>query len=163
MIKQFSEIFDEIKNAKRKQEKIALMVKYGNADANFPQARTFQALMMGNFHPGVIFDTPIPDYKPMDVPITFGYIGIYDIMLRVYILQSPHGNIQDLWRPQRPKVSVLPVERKSEILIQMLEGLQKDDAVVLTNLISKNFQKAYGITEAMVREAFPGLLGPVTN
>jgi len=162
MIKQFSEIFDEIKNAKRKHEKIELMVKYGTSDGNIPIARTFQALLMGNFHPGVVFETPIPDYKPMDVPLSFGYTGIYDIMVRVYILQNPHGVIKDLWRPQNPKVSVLPVERKNEILIQMLEGLQKDDAVVLTNLISKNFQKAYGITEAMVREAFPGLLGPVT-
>lgn len=160
MIKQLSEAFDEIKNAKRKHEKIALMVKYGTQDANVPTARTFQALLMGNFHPGIKFDTPIPDYKPMDVPVSFGYTGVYDAILRIYIFQTDDSAIRDIWRPNQPKTSILSVERKTEILIQMLESMQKDDAVVLTNLLSKNFQKSYGITESMVREAFPGLLGP---
>jgi hypothetical protein len=159
-MKQFSEVFDEIKAARRKHDKIAVMVKYGTNDYNYPSARTFQAMLLGNFHPGVRFDTPIPDYKPMDVPVTFGYTSLYDAMQRIYIFQTNDSVIRDLWRPQNPRSSVLPVTRKTEILIQILEGLQKDDAVVLSNLLTKNFQKAYGITEAMVREAFPGLLGP---
>ncbi len=159
-MKQFSEMFDEIKAAKRKHEKIALMVKFGTEEANMPIARTFQAMLLGNFHPGIRFDTPIPDYKPMDVPITFGYTGIYDCMQRIYILQSDNSVIRDLWRPRNPKNTVLPVDRKNAILVQMLEGLQKDEAVVFTNLLAKNFARAYGITETMVREAFPGLLGP---
>ncbi len=159
-MKQFSEIFDEIKAAKRKHEKIALMVKYGTAEANFPLARTFQALLLGNFHPGVKFDTPIPDYRPLEVPVSFGYTGVYDAMLRIYIFQTDDSTIRDLWRPQQPKTSILPVDRKTAILTQILEGMQKDDAIVLSNLLTKNFNRAYGITEAMVREAFPGLIGP---
>jgi hypothetical protein len=161
-MKQFSEVFDEIKASRRKHEKVAVMVKYGTTDYNFPSARTFQAMLLGNFHPGVKFDTPIPDYKPMAVPISFGYTSLYDAIQRIYIFQTNDSAIRDLWRPQNPRSSVLSVKRKTEILIQILEGLQQEDAVVLTNFLSKNFQKAYGITEAMVREAFPGLLGPVT-
>lgn len=50
----------------------------------------------------------------------------------------------------------LPQLRRETIFVQLLEGVDKEDAKLL--LAMKNKTLPYGITEDLIREAFPGLL-----
>jgi hypothetical protein len=56
----------------------------------------------------------------------------------------------DSYRTVRP-------ERKTALLGQILEAIDRSDAVALIDVINKDLSK-YGITKEIVNEAFPGLI-----
>ena len=89
----------------------------------------------------------VPNYKPSDAPPGMGYSTIHQELSRVYLFES-----------NNPKVSSnLSAKRKEEILIQILEVLEKREAEIFMNMLMKK-QKVPGLTEKIVREAFPNLL-----
>ena len=57
-----------------------------------------------------------------------------------------------------PKVAPnLTLERKEQLLIQILESLEKNEAEVFANMIKKDLKIPH-LTAKLANEAFPGLL-----
>lgn len=155
--KLYYEIFNEFENAKEK-DKVKILAKYALID------RVLQAMLVAVFHPGVQF-APIASrihYKPSDTPPGMGYSSIKAEMERMYIYQHPKSPIRDVWRPGNPKIANISDGRRAEILIQALEALEPKEAQLFLNVLNKDF-KVKGLTEAVVRQAIPNLLGPDTK
>jgi hypothetical protein len=53
----------------------------------------------------------------------------------------------------------LPVRRKDEILIQILESVNSKEVDLIKSLFTGTFSETYGITKDVVFQAFPNLFG----
>lgn len=140
-MKLISEIFDEIKQRESKEDKIAVL-RYNSSWA-------LRNVLKGTFDPNIKFVINwIPSsYVPNDAPNGLGYTTIAQELDRAYLFEL--GN---------PKVSPsLTLERKEQLLVQILEALEKTEADVYMNMILKD-QKVEGLTYEVVKEAFPDLL-----
>lgn len=136
------ETFYSVSQAKTHQEKVDILVK--NADVVVKQVLKY------NFDPAIQFDLPegAPPYKTdRSVPIGMGEATFHSEARRLYIFL---------------KDKQLPKGRKESLFIQMLEGLHYTDAECLIALKDKQLSKKYkGLTEKVVRDAFPDLLPAV--
>ena len=75
--------------------------------------------------------------------------NLYNEARRLYLFEVGH--------PKRP--AGLKKLQQENIWIQILEGVHHDEADMLNLVKDKKLATAYkGLTEALVREAFPGLL-----
>lgn len=89
----------------------------------------------------------IPHYNVSDAPIGMGYNTIHQELGRSYIFEK--GN---------PRTDPnLTDRRKEEILIQILEGLEKKEAEIFVGMLTKKLNVP-GLTTKIVEEAFPGLI-----
>jgi hypothetical protein len=117
----------------------------------FPDNQLLKDVLELNFHPTVEFDLPAgaPPYKVNPQPIGLTDSNLYAEWRRAYLLIKGH--------PKRPVgIKRLQVEN---IFIQILEGVHKDEAEMMIALKDKALAKKYkGLTEKVVREAFPTLL-----
>jgi hypothetical protein len=134
------EIFDDFTKANTRDEKIAVLRKN--------ECYALRNVLQGTFDSRISFTVEkVPNYKPSDAPPGMGYSTIHQELSRVYLFES-----------NNPKVSSnLSEKRKEEILIQILEVLEKREAEIFMNMLMKK-QKVPGLTEKIVREAFPNLL-----
>lgn len=111
-------------------------------------------VLLLNFGPAE-FDLPAgePPYKVNPQPVGLTDTNLYAEWRRAYLLIKGH--------PKRPAgVKKIQVEN---VFIQMLEGIHADEASMLISLKDKALAKKYkGLTEKVVREAFPELLPPQT-
>lgn len=111
-------------------------------------------VLLLNFGPAE-FDLPTgePPYKVNPQPVGLTDTNLYAEWRRHYLLIKGH--------PRRPAgVKRMQVEN---VFIQMLEGIHASEAELLIALKDKNLAKKYrGLTEKVVREAFPALLPPQT-
>ena len=140
MMKLISEIFDEFEAAPSRQGRIEVLHK------NVSYA--LREVLRGAFHPDIRFVIDkVPYYKPSDAPPGLGYTSIHQELGRAYLFEE--GN---------PKVSPnLSYDRKEQVLIQILEALEKREAEIYMNMLLKNL-KIKGLDSKIVREAFPDLL-----
>lgn len=103
-----------------------------------------------NFGPAE-FDLPAgePPYKKSPHPIGLTDSNLYAESRRMYLLVKGH--------PRRaPGLKRTQVEN---VFIQIIEGIHVDEAELMIALKDKALAKKYkGLTEAVVRQAFPGLL-----
>jgi len=134
------EIFTEFKNAPTRENKINVLRK-NNSYA-------LQNVLKGGLAPYVEFSVKeLPEYKKQDIPPGMSYSSLHHEIGRAYIFEV--GN---------PKVSPnLTDKRKNEILLQMLEVLETEEAEVFGNMLMKDL-KVPGLTLDLVQEAFPGLI-----
>lgn len=140
-MKLISEIFDEIKQRESKEDKIAVL-RYNSSWA-------LRNVLKGTFDPNIKFVINwVPSsYVPNDAPNGLGYTTIAQELGRAYLFELDN-----------PKVSPsLTLERKEQLLVQILEALEKTEADVYMNMILKD-QKVEGLTYEIVKEAFPDLL-----
>jgi len=109
-------------------------------------------ILLLNFGPAE-FDLPAgePPYKVNPQPAGLTDTNLYAEWRRHYLLIKGH--------PRRPAgVKRMQVEN---VFIQMLEGVHASEAELLIALKDKALAKKYkGLTEKVVREAFPDLLPP---
>lgn len=107
-------------------------------------------VLLLNFGPAV-FDLPAgkAPFKASAQPLGLTETNLYAESRRLYLLVKDH--------PRRPRnLKRLQIEN---IFIQMLEGIHVSEANMLNVLKDKELAKAYpGLTEAVVRAAFPDLL-----
>lgn len=139
-MKNVYEIFEEVSKTNSKNEKMQIL----RNNATY----ALKNVLKGTFDPNIsfVFDK-IPEYKPSDAPPGLGYSSIHQELGRVYLFEQ-----------NSPKVSPsLTMKRKEEILIQMLESLEKKEAEVFANMLLKK-QKVKGLTYNLVKETFPDLL-----
>lgn len=139
-MKLVSEIFNEIEQRESREDIISVL--------RFNSSWHLRHILLSTFHPNVEFVIKqIPAYTPTDAPDGFGYTSLAQELTRVYLFQKDN-----------PKVSPsLTQERKEELLIQILESLDKTEAEVFANMIMRDL-KVKGLTYDIVKEAFPDLL-----
>lgn len=138
-MKNIYEIFDEYENATTKEERIQVLKKNGNY--------ALRSVLKGTYDPHLQFVIDkVPLYKPSDAPPGLGYTSIHQELGRIY-----------LFTKDDPRVApTLTEKRKEQILIQILEALEKREAEVFMNMILKK-QKVKNLNAEIVSEAFPGL------
>ncbi len=138
-LKNIYEVLNEFKTVKTKQERIGVLRKN--------ESWALKSVLQGAFHPDIKFNTKVPDYKKVDVPPGMSYDHMTSAMQRVYLFHE--GN------PKAP--AGLTDKRRTELLIQILESLEPQEAEVFTNMLQKDLKIPY-LTQGLVNEAFEGLL-----
>lgn len=138
--KNIYEVFDEFKKAKTKEERLSIL---RNNDS-----WALKNVIMGALHPDVKFVIKkIPNFKAEIAPAGLAYNHMTDALSKVYLFME-----------NNPKVSPnLTLERKEQLLIQILESLEKLEAEVFANMIKKDLKVPH-LTAKLANEAFPGLL-----
>lgn len=135
------EILEQVNAAKKTEDRVALLRKH--------DSKVLRDLLNMNFNPGLRFDLPegTPPFKTdRNIPVGMGESNLFMESRRMYIFM-----------PEK----VLPKIKKEMLFIQMLEGLHYLEAEMLCAVKDKELQKKYkGLTEKVVREAFPDLLPP---
>jgi hypothetical protein len=139
-MKNIYEIFEEFEKAPTKQDKINILRRNSNY--------ALKSVLKGSFDPNVTFSIDkVPYYKPSDAPPGLGYTSIHQELGRVYLFEA-----------NNPRVApTLTDKRKEQLLIQILEALEKKEAEVFMNMILKK-QKVKGLNADIVKEAFPDLI-----
>ena len=131
-----SEIFQKVSNAKTKAEKIQIL-QNNNSEC-------LRALLIWNFDESVISLLPpgeVP-YKPNEAPLGTEHTRL-EVEYKKLFYYVKNGR------------TTVPQPRRESMFIQLLEGLYKDEAEVLSLIKDKNLGKRYKITKACVQEAFP--------
>lgn len=138
-MKNIYEIFDEYEKASTKQERIEVLKRNGNY--------ALRSVLKGTYDPNLQFVIEkVPLYKPSDSPPGLAYTSIHQELGRIYLF------IKD----DRRTPSTLTEKRREQILIQILETLEKREAEVFMNMFLKK-QKVKNLNVDIVREAFPDL------
>lgn len=134
----FFEIFEKFEKAEKRADKIELLRK--NADSNFIE------FLIIAFNPNIEFDVEIPNYKPSPDPAGLNYLYLHSEVKKLYRFIKGHPNRSPNLTPKRQK----------ELLLQVLEGLHKDDAELLVRCIKKDLRIPF-LTKKLVKETFPGI------
>ena len=138
--KNIYEVFNEFKQAKGKKEKVEVLRKNDTF--------ALRNVLVGAFHPGIHFAIKkIPEWKRVDVPPGMAYNHMTEALSKMYLFMENN--------PRTP--AGLTEKRKIELLIQLLEGLEPNEADVYVGILKKDL-KVPQLTSALVNEAFNGLL-----
>lgn len=138
--KNIYEVLDDFKNAKTKQDRINALRRN--------DTYALRNILLGAFQKNIKFSVDkIPDFKREPMPPGMSYNNMTGALARAYLFTKDH-----------PRVPAgLTEKRKTELLIQILESLEEKEADVFANMLMKDLKTPY-LTEALVNEAFPGLL-----
>lgn len=134
----FFEIFEKFEKAEKRADKIEVLRK--NSDKNFVD------FLVLAFHSEIEFDVQIPEYKPSLDPAGLNYLYLHNEIRKLYRFVKNHPN-----RPQN-----LTPKRQTELLLQVLEGLHKNEAELLIRCMKKDLRIPF-LTPKLIREAFPGI------
>lgn len=138
------EILAQVALAPTKEEKVNVLKKYDNT--------TLRSVLKLNFDKDTMLDLPPghPTYKiDKDMPLGLGDSNLYNESRRFYLLVKGNG--------RRP-AALKPIQIEN-IWIQILEGVHWTEAELLCQMKDRQLSKVYkGLTEAIVREAFPDLI-----
>jgi len=136
----FSEIFEEFDKAKNREQRLAVLQKYG-------KNIWFKEFLNYAFNPKIHFDiTQIPDYKPAVEPAGICYSNLSNEMRRLYIFIVGH--------PKR--TAKLDPRKEARILNALLGSIHKEEAALLVKCFKKDLDIRY-LTPSLVKEAFPTL------
>lgn len=139
------EIFENVKKASTKQEKIDILRK------NFSPA--MKDVLRYALHPNCKFYTnTVPVFKKDDSPEELSFSSLYSEHKRLYVLLDP------AIEPLMSGGKTTTIKRKQEILVQMLESINVGEAAIIEWMIEGTFGKMTSITPKLVEEAFPGIL-----
>lgn len=139
-MKNIYEVFEEIEKAPSRKDRVDILRKNDSF--------ALRNVLKGTYDPNVNFAiSKVPYYKPSDAPAGLGYTSIHQELGRAYLFQTEH-----------PKLPVgLTDKRREQILIQILEALEKREAEIFMNMILKK-QIVQGLNVEVVKEAFPDLI-----
>ena len=130
------EILTKVNNAKDKPAKIAVLRKHDSVP--------LRQVLKGAFDPNIIWDLPegTPPFNRNDAPAGTEHTTLYTEARR-------------LWHFVKGADENLKQSKKEMMFIQLLEGLQEDDADLMIAVKEKSLNKRYkGLTDAVVKEAF---------
>lgn len=134
----YSEILAEFDKAETRKDKIMVLRKYDDG-----RLREF---FYCAFSPNIEFDVTVPEYKPSIVPAGLNDCYLHQEMTKMFRFIRNH--------PKR--TPGLYGTKQQNILINILEGLHKDEAELLVKLIQKKLDVKF-LTAAIVKEAYPGI------
>ena len=130
------EILTKVNNAKDKPAKIAVLRKHDSVP--------LRQVLKGAFDPNIIWDLPegTPPFNRNDAPAGTEHTTL-------------HQEARRLWHFVKGADENLKKAKKEMMFIQLLEGLQEDDADLMIAVKEKTLNKRYkGLTDAVVKEAF---------
>ena len=136
--KLYSEIFEDFDKATTKEERIGVLRK------NF-HPRFAEFLQMA-FHPDIIFDVRIPNYRPAQEPAGLNFAYIDSEISKLYRFIKGH--------PKRPPE--MTTQKQTSILLVILESLHKDEAELLVKTIKKDLGIKF-LTPKLLKEAYTDL------
>lgn len=131
------EVIDQVRKARTKDKKVALLKKH--------ETWALKDILRGTFDSTVEWNLPggEPPFTPNDshsAPTN---------------LLKEHKKFVYFVKGLRESNRLTPVKRES-IFIGLIEGIDPEDAKLVINMINKD--KPNGITRPVIEEAFPGLL-----
>ena len=131
-----SEVLQKVHNAKTKAAKIKIL-QDNNSDA-------LRSILIANFDESIISLLPEGDvpYEKNDAPVGTEHTLLEKEYRKLYLFFK--GGSSSLKQSQR-----------ENLFIQMLEGLQEEEAELLIHVKDKALNKKYRITRACVEGAFP--------
>ena len=130
------EILTKVNNAKDKPAKIAVLKQHDSVP--------LRQVLKGAFDPNIIWDLPegTPPFNRNDAPAGTEHTTL-------------HQEARRLWHFVKGADENLKKAKKEMMFIQLLEGLQEDDADLMIAVKEKSLNKRYkGLTDAVVKEAF---------
>jgi len=143
----FSEIFEEFDKLKNRDQRLALLQKYGNDNIWFREFLNYA------FNPRIRFDiSAVPDYKPSPDPAGLTITTLNNEIRRLYIYIEGH--------PKR--TGKLDTKKEQRLLYTLLISLHKDEAALLVGLLRKKLSVRY-LTARLVKDAFPAMPFEVTE
>ena len=132
-----NEVLQKVSNAKTKAQKIKLLQQL-----NTPALRS---ILIANFDESVI--SMLPDgevpYKPNEAPEDTEHTKLAHEYRKLYLFFKGGASISQT--------------RRETLFIQLLEGLHKKEAEVLSLMKDKKIGKRWKITKAAVTEAYPSI------
>lgn len=139
MIKNIHEVFEELEKAETKNDAKAVLF--------YNMTPGMRGVLRANFHPGIKFVIDeIPAYRENDAPLGLGDTSIHKEINRVYIFEQNNPRVD----------SNLTLERKKQVLVQILEGLEAKEAKIFADMLMKRI-KVKHLTKKMVEEVFPDI------
>lgn len=138
--KNIYEVLEEVAAAPTAEEKQHVITRNHSAALNL--------VLRATFHPDIkfVFDKPVA-YTPSDSPPGLGETSIHKEIWRLYLFEQ-----------NNPRVSPnLTLERKTELLTQILEGMEAKEAEVFMNMILKDL-KVDGLDRELAMSVYPQLL-----
>ena len=132
----FHEILTKVNNAKDKPANIAVLKKHDSVP--------LRQVLKGAFDPKIKWDLPegVPPFKRNDAPAGTEHTSLFSEARR-------------LWHFVKDADPNLTKAKREMMFIQLLEGLQEDDADLMIAVKEKTLNKRYkGLTDAVVKEAF---------
>jgi hypothetical protein len=139
MIKNIHEIFEELEKVETESDAKAILF--------YNMTPGLRGVLRANFHPNIKFVLDeIPSYRENDAPIGLGDTSIYKEINRVYIFEENNSRVD-------PN---LTLERKKQILVQILEGLEAKEAKIFADMLMKRI-KVKHLTKTMIEEVFPDI------
>jgi len=138
------EILDECRLCETLDEVVNVMRKYDSP--------TVREVFKCAYHPYTewyLSDIP-SDYKKPDTFPGISRTQLYTEFRRIYLFQKGH-----------PIADTLSEEKRLNLLTQILEGLEPDDAQIFIDVLRKDL-KIQDLTPEVINLAFPGLL-PVSE
>jgi len=140
-MKNIYEVFDEFELADGKQERMKVI------ERNL--SKTLVQVFELTYHPNfqwLITEMP-ENYKvPTDMLPGLSPQTLSTQLRKLYLFQK--GN---------PSAEVLTVEKRNQLLLQLLESIEPREAEVIIGILSKDLG-VKGLTYKFVKEAFPNLL-----
>lgn len=133
-----SEVLQKVHNAKTKAQKVKLL-QDNNTDA-------LRSILIANFDESVVSMLPegaVP-YEKNDAPVGTEHTLLEKEYRKLYLFFK--GGSSSLKQSQR-----------ENLFIQMLEGLQEEEAELLILVKDKALNKKYRVTRACVEKAFPSI------
>jgi len=139
MIKNIHEIFEEIEKAETKDDAKAVLF--------YNMTSGLRGVLRANYHPGIKFAIDeIPAYRENDAPLGLGDTSIHKEINRVYIFEENNSRVD----------SNLTLERKKQLLIQILENLEAKEAKVFADMLMKRIELKH-LNKNMIEEVFPDI------
>ena len=132
----FHEILTKVNNAKDKPKKIAVLKEHDSV--------ALRQVLKGAFDPKIKWDLPegVPPFKRNDAPAGTEHTSLF-------------AEARRLWHFVKDADPNLTKAKREMMFIQLLEGLQEDDADLMIAVKEKTLNKRYkGLTDAVVNEAF---------
>lgn len=140
MRKLISEIFEEFEKAPTREDKMNVL--------KFNNSHEMAAVLRAAFDPRAEFIVEeLPVYKPSLLPRGMNDKTIAGEYKKLYIWEKNN--------PKRPKN--LTKLKSDNLLADLLEGLDKEEAKILGEILTKKF-KLRGLTYKLVKDTFPNLL-----
>ncbi len=132
-----AEVLDEVSSAKTRKERLTILAKN--------DCRAVRAILKAQFDTEIQFKDLGKKlvYEPDQAPFGHNPTTLHMEHKKFYIfMEGP---------------STLTQERRRQLLCQICEGLHPDEADIFHACIRKKLKRR-GLTEKLVREAYPGLL-----
>jgi hypothetical protein len=134
MRKIFADILKEVSEASTQEEKVKIL--------RTNDTTMLRQLLSMALDPEIKFDVKILPYRENLETDGYASNSLYVEVRRLYIFLDSYE---------------LKPERKTALLGQILEAIDRADAVALIDVVNKDLSK-YGITKELVNVAFPGFI-----